>query len=425
MITLGTTLNSVESDLFVGRDAELQRFQRWLGESDRKPGMLNVCGPAGIGKSALLRAFRRLALELGRTVVFVDGHEAEGTPDALLDVFPPGSDEPLVVSLARGGVVVLLDSVKAQSRLSDYLLARFLPCFEDNVRVVIAGREALGAHGAEGDQWRSQMQLMTLAGLPEAAARTFLTRYGLPEGATHAGLVRLASGNPLALSLAARVALQQGVADVAGSPEWPLIVRDLAARLLDEVEEPELRPVVSACAVIGQFDESILAAVSNFDDSTAIFQRLCRLSIVRPARRGLTFLPEARRFLAQDLRWRRPAEYRALRHLARMRLASRSLGEVSRARIPRPVAPRRQRTRRSLEDFSPDSIAQLTPREREVIELIAAGQLSNREIAANLVISLGTANLHVKHILHKLGFGNRTALAMWWIQRGEPARQVG
>jgi non-specific serine/threonine protein kinase len=49
---------------------------------------------------------------------------------------------------------------------------------------------------------------------------------------------------------------------------------------------------------------------------------------------------------------------------------------------------------------------------------------SNRAIAAKLVISLGTANLHVKHILHKLGFVNRTELAMWWIQHEHAAQQV-
>jgi len=44
----------------------------------------------------------------------------------------------------------------------------------------------------------------------------------------------------------------------------------------------------------------------------------------------------------------------------------------------------------------------LTAREREVASLVAAGD-SNREIAEALVISAGTAEVHVKHILGKLG----------------------
>jgi non-specific serine/threonine protein kinase len=54
----------------------------------------------------------------------------------------------------------------------------------------------------------------------------------------------------------------------------------------------------------------------------------------------------------------------------------------------------------------------LTRREREVAELLAEG-LSNREIAARLVISLRTAESHVEHILAKLGLTNRTQVAAW------------
>jgi DNA-binding CsgD family transcriptional regulator/tetratricopeptide (TPR) repeat protein len=48
----------------------------------------------------------------------------------------------------------------------------------------------------------------------------------------------------------------------------------------------------------------------------------------------------------------------------------------------------------------------LTPREAEVLTLIACG-LTNREIAAELVISVRTASVHVSHILRKLDAPNR------------------
>src|SRR5262249_1619192 len=54
----------------------------------------------------------------------------------------------------------------------------------------------------------------------------------------------------------------------------------------------------------------------------------------------------------------------------------------------------------------------LTPRERQVAELIAQG-LSNRQIAAKLVIVLRIAEGHVERILTKLGFISRTQIATW------------
>jgi len=56
--------------------------------------------------------------------------------------------------------------------------------------------------------------------------------------------------------------------------------------------------------------------------------------------------------------------------------------------------------------------APLTPRELQVARLIGGGR-SNREIAAELVISQRTAENHVEHILTKLGFTARAQVAAW------------
>ncbi|QLQ09167.1 MAG: helix-turn-helix transcriptional regulator [Nocardioidaceae bacterium] len=60
-------------------------------------------------------------------------------------------------------------------------------------------------------------------------------------------------------------------------------------------------------------------------------------------------------------------------------------------------------------------LEQLTPREREVAELVAQG-MSNKAIAAKLVISLRTAEGHVERILAKQGFRTRTQVARWFTE---------
>jgi predicted ATPase/DNA-binding CsgD family transcriptional regulator len=54
----------------------------------------------------------------------------------------------------------------------------------------------------------------------------------------------------------------------------------------------------------------------------------------------------------------------------------------------------------------------LTPREREIVALVAAGR-SNRAIGQELFISPATAARHVANILAKLGFTSRTQIAAW------------
>ncbi len=58
-----------------------------------------------------------------------------------------------------------------------------------------------------------------------------------------------------------------------------------------------------------------------------------------------------------------------------------------------------------------DPVQTLSPREREVYDLVCEG-LSNREIASSLFISEATVKVHVHHVFDKLGIRSRTALAM-------------
>ncbi|MDL1879293.1 response regulator transcription factor [Cytophagia bacterium CHB2] len=60
---------------------------------------------------------------------------------------------------------------------------------------------------------------------------------------------------------------------------------------------------------------------------------------------------------------------------------------------------------------------ELTPRELEVLHLLALGRL-NKEIAAQLVISERTVKFHVSSIMSKLGAGNRTEVVSLAAQQG-------
>jgi DNA-binding CsgD family transcriptional regulator len=62
----------------------------------------------------------------------------------------------------------------------------------------------------------------------------------------------------------------------------------------------------------------------------------------------------------------------------------------------------------------------LTRREREVVDLAAAG-LTNREIGASLFISPGTVRKHLDNVYAKLGVRNRAAAVAVVLGGDEPA----
>jgi len=84
--------------------------------------------------------------------------------------------------------------------------------------------------------------------------------------------------------------------------------------------------------------------------------------------------------------------------------------------ITRTVIEEFARRPRVRDDLRP-KLEALTPRELEVLELLARG-LTNAEIAAELVVSDGTVKTHVARILQKLGLRDRVQAVIFTYESG-------
>jgi NarL family two-component system response regulator LiaR len=89
-------------------------------------------------------------------------------------------------------------------------------------------------------------------------------------------------------------------------------------------------------------------------------------------------------------------------------VAARVLEEVA-APAPAPAP--------ALTPAAPRGAPGLTPREREVLALVARG-LANKRIAQELGIAEKTVKIHVSRILHKLGVADRTQAALYAVREG-------
>ncbi len=150
------------------------------------------------------------------------------------------------------------------------------------------------------------------------------------------------------------------------------------------------------------------------------------LDLALPDRHGLTLLPELTdgdaapkvvvltSFLDDDLvrrAVRGGASGFLLKHAAPDTIAD---GVRAAVRGDLPLDPEAVR---SLATTRHDPLEDLTPREREVLELIARGR-TNRAIAEELVIAPKTVKTHVSAVLAKLGVSDRTQAAIYAKEHG-------
>jgi hypothetical protein len=296
---------------FLGRAAELGALSELVHGGDGCVACLH--GVAGMGKSALLRAFVERAAIAGTTVLQLDCRAVEPTERGFLYA-AGGFDD--VTSLAQHlrllppPVVLALDHYEVFRLMDTWLRQVLVPSLPERVSLLLVGRErpVAGWFGL------GQFRTLPLGPLDEADARALLESRGVRSGDA-ARLNRIARGHPLALTL--------GSAGVAEHPDLGLedaamtrVVDELTRLYLDDVDSPAARRALEAACVVRRATGPVLAAMLEDADEDAALDQLRDLPFVDTGRDGLVVHEAVKAAVAGFLRSANPTRYRRYRRAA-------------------------------------------------------------------------------------------------------------
>ncbi|MCX4904370.1 ATP-binding protein [Streptomyces sp. NBC_00878] len=304
--SFGDLVVAARDRAFVGRVVERALFRSALTGEPGGSSVFYLYGPGGIGKSALLRRFALESREAGRLVVEVDGRTVPATPEDFEQAAGKAIGEP--------GAVLLIDTFEHCQGLEDWLWQHFLPRLPVGTVAVIAGRAAPDSHWVADPGWADLLRVIPLRDLARDDAASFLQIRGVPAEA-HQTLLSFTGGNPLALSLAAAVAVRQDADGTTRATHWSPgqdVISTLLSQLVGEPPSQAHRTALEVCALADVTSEALLRAVMG-PRAAELFGWLRTQPFIESTAAGIFPHDVVREVLAADLHWRDPDGFDALR----------------------------------------------------------------------------------------------------------------
>lgn len=304
--TLGDRLAWARRARFIGRAAELARFDRMLAGQAEPVWFLH--GPGGIGKTTLLGELARRAEEAGRIVIEIDARHLAVSPaswhQALRVALTAEAPEPMPPPAS----VLLVDTFETIAGLETWLRDEELPRYPADVRVVLAGRTPADPAWRLDPGWSSIAAVTRLAPWSEAEARDYLaSRLGgepVPEA-----LLACGSGLPLLLALLADAHRRGAALPAPGGTDPALreaLVRELLERFARDLSDPGLRAALDVLTVARHVTVPLLAETVDPATAAETYDWLAGLPFVQAGEAGLQMHDFVREAFAATWRAREP-----------------------------------------------------------------------------------------------------------------------
>lgn len=287
---------------FVGRERELALFDE-LFVDDPPANVVLLHGPAGIGKSTLLREVVRRGERRGWQPYWIEGRDLLPLPDALEDALIGArhADRPLIV----------FDSYERMTALGGYLRRSVLPSLPERAIVVVAGRALPDASWSAGG-WETVVREVELAGLSGEESRELLRLEGVGDQDLVREAVLWSGGSPLALTLTAQPGTRWRPASEGGGPDSG-VVRTLVRRLAGSELEGGQLDLLGVAAIARLTTVDMLRHVLPETDAERAYQWLASRTFTEPLGDGVTLHDLVGKALRADLRRRDPNRQQELR----------------------------------------------------------------------------------------------------------------
>jgi hypothetical protein len=288
---------------FVGRQRELELFDE-LFVHDPPANVVLVHGPAGVGKSTLLREVVRHGEQCGWQPHWVEGRDLLPLPDALEDALTGVREEerPLII----------FDSYERVTALGRYLWRSVLPSLPERAIVAVA-RRGLPEASWFARGWETVVRELELGPLSPEESRELLRLAGVEDQGLVEEAILWSGGSPLALALSAEPGARWRPASEGGGPADPGVVRALVRRLAGSELEGAQFAVLGVAAIARLTTVDLLRHVLPETNAERAYQWLASPTFTEPLGDGVTLHDLVGKALRADLRRRDPSRQHELR----------------------------------------------------------------------------------------------------------------
>lgn len=310
MARIADILTKARKQHFTGRENELAEFQKLLTEKNLPYNILFIHGPAGQGKTSLLRALTERCLHTQNPYMYIDGRDVipstAGFYEALCDGLNVTSTQEAIGVFEKSDktFVLFIDNYNKLAPLENWLREEFLPMLPEHLLTVFCSRNGPSPQWISDPGWQNLIKITPLRNLSAAESCAYLEKRNIPTE-QHEKILDFTHGHPLALSLVADTFIQQPGKDF--SPEESQdVVQTLLEHFSLKSPSPAHKTALEVCALTYVTTESLLASVMGLEDASEVFEWLKSLSFIEYNKFGLYPHDLVRESLLADLKWRNP-----------------------------------------------------------------------------------------------------------------------